>query len=116
MVLVQLNNFLAINQRGKHKYGIKLYTLAEPEGLVLKYLVSAGKNNLTQSPGHVNKIILQLMRQKLDFGHFLYSYFHNFYNDYTLASVLLAHNTYIMGTLQPNRNENPPDVISSDLK
>lgn len=36
----------------RHKYGIKLYVLSEPEGLSLRFIIYSGKNDLLGGKGH----------------------------------------------------------------
>lgn len=98
----------------RHKYGIKLYVLAEPNGTVLKYQVYAGANDETSGQGHASKIVFKLLEDKLDSGHHVYM--DNFYNSYGLAVELLDRQTYCTGTLRKNRKDNPVDIGTILLK
>lgn len=62
----------------RHRYGIKLYTLSEPEGLTPLLHVYGGKNYILSGKGHSKKVVLHLMRGLLNRGHSLYM--DNFYN------------------------------------
>lgn len=46
-----------------HKYGIKLYSLKEPEGLTLKFRVYSRKGALNEvfGKGHTKKIVMYLL-------------------------------------------------------
>lgn len=99
----------------RHKYGIKLYTLTEHQGLILPFLVYAGSADPdVGGKGHTEKVVLKLMREKLDAGHAVYM--GNFYNSYSLAAKLLAKKTYCTGTLRSDRKHIPPEIKSTVLK
>lgn len=98
----------------KHKYGIKIYTLCEPNGLVLKTLVYAGKLDELAGKGHSTNVVLQLMKEKLNVGHSLYM--DNFYNSYELSKKLLEQKTYSTGTLQATRKNTPLSIVKAKLK
>lgn len=98
----------------RHKYGIKFYTLAEPNGLTLKITIYAGKNHYLGGKDHTSKVVMHLMEGKLNMGHSLYM--DNYYNSFELASKLLRNNTYCTGTLRNNRKFNPDKVMGAKLK
>lgn len=98
----------------RHKFGIKLYTLSEPEGLVLNFHVYGGKNDVTSGTGHVDKVVLHLMKHRLNLGHSLYM--DNFYMSYKLALTLLSKDTYCTGTLRVSRKHTPIEVKNAKLK
>ncbi|CAK1596431.1 unnamed protein product [Parnassius mnemosyne] len=99
----------------RHKYGIKLYMLTEPDGLVLKFRVYAGGlDHEVSGKGHAEKVVMQLMNEKLHNGHALYM--DNFYNSLGLAKKLLDNNTYCTGTLRINLKQNPQEVVQKNLK
>ncbi|XP_063932857.1 piggyBac transposable element-derived protein 4-like isoform X2 [Zophobas morio] len=97
-----------------HKYGIKTYVLAEPNGLTLKLLVYSGAKDITGGVGHASKVVLQLMREHFDKGHSLFM--DNFYNSHSLVQKLLERATYCTGTLRANRKNNCRDVVNTKLK
>lgn len=85
--------------RGKrHKYGIKLYVLAESDGLVCKVLVYSGKSDEEATKSHTYGVVLHLMNGYLNSGHSLCM--DNYYNSPELAVCLLRNNTYVTGTLR----------------
>lgn len=94
----------------KHKYGIKLYILTEPNSLALKTLVYTGKHDELGGKGHASNVVNYLMNEKLHNGHSLYM--DNYYNSHNLSKNLLRKKTYTTGTLRSNRI-NTPDVVSS---
>lgn len=99
----------------RHKYGIKLYVLAEPTGMAQKLLVYAGSADLdTGGPGHTEKVVLKLLDGKLSVGHAVYM--DNFYNSVSLSEKLLHAKTYTTGTLRANRGGNPKNVTSKKLR
>ncbi|XP_045456049.1 piggyBac transposable element-derived protein 4-like [Melitaea cinxia] len=101
--------------KGKaHKYGVKLYILADANGIILKIHVYAGsKDQLVGGRNHVKKVIKLLMQKYLDKGHALY--LDNFYTSVGIADELLDKNTYVTGTLRPNRVGNPALVKNTPL-
>ncbi|XP_046685000.1 piggyBac transposable element-derived protein 4-like [Homalodisca vitripennis] len=98
----------------RHKYGVKLYTLCEPEGLIVRFMVYSGKMDDLGGKGHAGNVVLHLMRDFLNKGRALYM--DNFYNSVTLASKLLANKTYCTGTLRVDRKFNPRTVVAAKLK
>ncbi|XP_047536573.1 piggyBac transposable element-derived protein 4, partial [Vanessa atalanta] len=115
MVLWRGRLFFRQYIKGKrHKYGIKLYVLAEPDGLILNFDVFTSTEDETAGKGHTEKIVEKLMENKLDGGHSIYM--DNFYNSYNLASKLLRQLTYCTGTLNKKRKDNPRVITSKKLK
>lgn len=98
----------------RHKYGMKLYMLTEPNGLILKFRVYEGATDVYGGSGHTEKIVLHLLEEKLGVGHAVY--LDNFYNSVNLARKLLQQNTYCTGTLRAERKDNPKEVMSANLK
>ncbi|XP_046684986.1 piggyBac transposable element-derived protein 4-like [Homalodisca vitripennis] len=99
----------------RHKYGVKLYSLTEHSGLILKFHVYGGSSDLeVGGKGHTEKVVLYLLQEKLNNGHSIFM--DNFYNSYLLASKLLARNTYCTGTLRLDRKNVPNDIQSAKLK
>lgn len=98
----------------RHKYGIKLYSLCEPDGLCLKITIYSGKNSELGGKGHAEKVVSYLMMGKLNEGHSLYM--DNFYTSFSVVSKLLANKTYCTGTLRLDRKNIPQDVKSAKLE
>ncbi|XP_063380254.1 piggyBac transposable element-derived protein 4-like [Cydia fagiglandana] len=98
----------------RHKYGIKLYILAEPNGTILRAHVFASTLDETSGTGHTEKIVEKLLQKNLNYGHAVFM--DNFYNSYGLATTLLDMNTYCTGTLNKKRKDNPSEVNSKKLK
>lgn len=98
----------------RHKYGVKLYLLTEPDGTVLKFAVYTGTLDDHGGKGHASNIVLHLTEQILDVGHSIYM--DNYYNSYELANKLLSRKTYCTGTLRIDRKNNPADVKQAKLK
>lgn len=116
--MVQWSGRLSFRQymKGKrHKYGIKLYCLAEPKGMTQKIHVYGGSSDATVGgKNHVQKVVHTLLEGKKGIGHSVYM--DNFYNSVELSERLLAEKTYITGTLRPKRIGNPTEVISKKLR
>ncbi|XP_046671369.1 piggyBac transposable element-derived protein 4-like [Homalodisca vitripennis] len=102
-------------QGKRHKYGVKLYTLTEHQGFILKFLLYSGRSdNVVGGKGHTEKVVLNLLKDYLGHGHSVYT--DNCYNSYALASKLLSQNTYCTGTLRSDRKFIPKEVSSKSLK
>lgn len=116
MVLWRGRLVLRQDIKGKrHKYdGIKLYSLTEPFGLTLKFLICSGKDGELSGKEHASKVVKSLLRGKLGKGHAIFM--DNFYNSFSLASELLSEKTYCTGTLRADRKFNPVEVINAVLR
>lgn len=97
----------------RHKYGIKLYMLTEPDGIILKFAVYTGVLDDFGGTGHAANIVLHLMEEKLDVGHSLFM--DNYYNSYRLALQLLDRKTLCSGTLRLDRKDLPAEIKSAKL-
>ncbi|KAF7282652.1 hypothetical protein GWI33_002191 [Rhynchophorus ferrugineus] len=98
----------------RRKYGIKLYMLTEPDGMVQKILVHKGAGNTEIGrKGHSSKVVLKLLEGKLNKGHCIYM--DGFHNDISLAKDLLENGTYVTGKLRKNRKNIPVDVLVKKL-
>lgn len=98
----------------RHKYGIKIYSLCESNGLVLKFIIYSGKGGELSGVGHADKVVMHLMFRRLNVGHSIFM--DNYYNSFPLASELLRKGTYCTGTLRKHRKYMPEDVTSAKLK
>lgn len=99
----------------KHKFGVKLYILSEPNGLVLKARIYTGdEKDMKGELGHAANVVLSLLNNYSEKGHSLYM--DNYYNSIALCKELLLKKTYATGTLRLNRKGNPPEVTSKKLK
>lgn len=97
----------------RHKYGLKLYILAEPSGMVINVIIYGGKNDDLGGVGHTAKVVMKLMENRLDKGHSLYM--DRYYNSISLSEQLLERGTYCTGTLKTNRKGNPASVVKAKL-
>lgn len=71
-----------------HKYGVKLYMLTEPIGIVQKILIYTGQGtNSNPNMNHTESVVEQLMENHLYKGHSLFM--DNYYNSVSLAHNLL---------------------------
>lgn len=98
----------------RHKYGMKIYALTEPSGLVTNFTIYSGKGGDLSGKGHASKVVKFLMRGKFHKGHSLYM--DNYYNSFGLASELLRKGTYCTGTFRQDRKHFPADLKAGKLK
>lgn len=98
----------------RHKYGIKIYSLCEPHGLVVRFTIYTGSEGELSGKGHASKVVMHLMRGKLNEGHALFM--DNYYNSFPLASSLLSKKTYCTGTLRLDRKHLPEEVKAAKPK
>ncbi|CAH2010163.1 unnamed protein product [Acanthoscelides obtectus] len=102
-------------QGKRHKFGTKLYVLAESNGLVQKILVYGGSADPNLGGNkHTEKVVHSLLEDKKGVGHSVYM--DSFYNSVALSEKLLQEKTYTTGTLRTNKVGNPEEVISKKLK
>ncbi|XP_046404158.1 piggyBac transposable element-derived protein 4-like [Ischnura elegans] len=102
-------------QGKRHKFGIKIYMLTEPSGLVHRLLIYAGAGDKdVGGKGHAGKVVHSLLTDFKNKGHAIYM--DNFYNSVELSRQLLREKTYTTGTLRSQRVNNPPDVIKQKLR
>lgn len=98
----------------RHRYGIKLYILADMHGIIQKIHLYAGAGDqLVGGRNHVKKVVILLMEKYVNKGHSLY--IDNFYTSVGLAEELLTKNTYVTGTLRAKRAGNP-NLVHNKLK
>lgn len=99
----------------RRNHGVKLYSLTESSGLILKFYVYGGANDsLVGGRGHIEKVVLHLLEEKLNNGHSVYM--DKFYNGIPLALKLLASKTYCTGTIQLDRLFLPHAVKTAKLQ
>lgn len=113
--------FRQYNPGKSHKYGVKVYKLCDPSGYTYTSSVYAGKNESlhqrgkpTTTTSHSTQIVLDLAEKYLDHGRTLAT--DNFYTSVSLAKMLLARKTHLIGTLRKNRIGNPKEVTMAKLK
>ncbi|KAJ8930163.1 hypothetical protein NQ314_017059 [Rhamnusium bicolor] len=107
-------NFRVYIKNKRHKYGIKLYVLTEPDGLVLNMSVYTGSLDSAGGKGHTKKVVQGLMENHLNCGHSIFM--NNFYVSVDLAKELLRKITYCTGTLRGNRKGNPKEIVNAKLQ
>ncbi|KAJ8967170.1 hypothetical protein NQ314_003059 [Rhamnusium bicolor] len=107
-------NFRVYIKNKRHKYGIKLYILTEPDGLVLNMSVYTGSLDSAGGKGHTKKVVLGLMENHLNCGHSIFM--DNFYVSVGLAKELLRKKIYCTGTLRGNRKGNPKEIVNAKLQ
>lgn len=95
------------------KYGLKLYTLTEPSGLMIKFAIYTEVFDDIEGKSHASDVVMNLMAEKLNNGHALYM--DNFYNSFDLATKLIQQNTYCTGTLRLDRKNTPKEIKQAKL-
>ncbi|CAK9795904.1 PiggyBac transposable element-derived protein 4 [Anthophora quadrimaculata] len=99
----------------KHKYGVELYMLTEPNGLVVNFVIYTGKGNKDiEDTDHASKVVTKLMGNLLGKGHSVY--IDNVYNSIELATDLLKSNTYITGPLHRKRGGQIKGILNKKLR
>ncbi|XP_014259125.1 piggyBac transposable element-derived protein 4-like [Cimex lectularius] len=97
-----------------HKYVIKLYMLAENDGLIHRFLVYAGvRDPKFSSQGHIYKVVHKLLDGLKNTGRSLFV--DNFYTSVVLADQHQHEETLLTGTLMANRKDNPTYIITKKL-
>ena len=108
-----------VNPGKAHKYAVKIYKLCDLEGYTYTSQVYAEKDRYTQRGRptgivtHSSQIVLDLAEQYLESGRTVPN--DSFYSSVTLAKMLLAHQTHLVGTLRKNRMGNPKAVTDAHL-
>lgn len=98
----------------RHKYGIKLYMLTTPGGIVLNFMVYTGMLDDCGGKGHGEKVVLKLLDGYLGVGHSVFM--DNYYNSFELAKSLADKQTHCTGTMRSNRKTFPKEVRDKKLK
>lgn len=98
-----------------HKYGIKLYVLTTSDGFILNFLLYTGKGTIvSENSTHTAEVVKQLMKNYLNKGYWVFM--DNYYNSVSLADYLVKNKTYVTGTLNPKRKDNPKSLMKKTLK
>lgn len=100
----------------RHKYGIKLYVLAEKTGLVHRMIIYTGKSdgNRPNVVSHAHYVVSNLLSRVSSRGHAIYM--NTYFTSLNIVSHLLHDRLYCTGTLRANRIGNPRDVIEANLR
>nr|XP_023028771.1 piggyBac transposable element-derived protein 4-like [Leptinotarsa decemlineata] len=98
----------------RHKYGLKLYMLTEPNGLILNFAVYTGQLDEMGAKGHAQKVVQHVAKDYLNKGHSIYM--DNYYNSCQLARTLINLKTYCTGTPRSDRKGGPVELSKSKLK
>ncbi|KAJ8888705.1 hypothetical protein PR048_008197 [Dryococelus australis] len=77
----------------RHKYGIKVYMLNNPDGFINKCAMYTGMlDDSGRGKGYSEKVVLNLLQDKLNAGHHVYM--DNYYNSFGLAKTQLYQKTH----------------------
>ena len=97
-----------------HKYGIKMYKLAATNGYTWNYLIYTGKQDPMAGLGHAETVVMSLLDGLS--GCYRTVVADNFFTSIPLAKRLLAHDTYLIGTLRSNRAASAKEFLQKKLK
>ncbi len=97
-----------------HKYGVKMFKVADMNGYTWDFMIYTGKQNPTTSLGHSQTVTMQLSEDL--FGCYRTVVADNFFTSIALAKRLLENDTYLIGTLRCNRVGSGKKVIQKQLK
>lgn len=107
-------NFRQYIKNKTHKYGIKLYKICTPEGYTSDIIIYTGKGENGREINHGQKTVLKLVNKLKCQGRIIIA--NNFYTSIDLAEELLLQETFLCGTIKPNRKGLPKTVIATKLK
>ena len=97
-----------------HKYGVKMYKLAATNGYTWNYLIYTGEQDPMAGFRHAETIVMNLLDGLL--GCYRTVVADNFFTSIFLAKSLLAHDTYLIGTLRRNRTASGKEFLRRKLK
>lgn len=97
----------------RHRYGIKIFKLCCTNNYTYSYRVYTGKT-LDKEYITPTNIVLNLCEDLFEKGHTLCT--DNYYTSVDLANKLISKNMHLIGTLRPNRKENPKAVVTAKLR
>ena len=97
-----------------HKYGINMYKLAATNGYTWSYLIYTGEQDPMAGLGHAETVVVNLLDGLSECYRTVVA--DNFFTSISLAKSLLAHDTYLIGTLRRNRATSGKEVLQRKLK
>lgn len=97
----------------EHKSGGKVYTIATPNGIVLKCLMHIGILDEYDENKNCKKV-MKFLDGYLNVGHSVYM--DNYYNSFELVKLLAENKTHCTGILRKNRKTLPEEVVKAKLK
>ena len=115
--MVPFKGRLAIKQYMKEKpckFGVKLWVCADSQtGYCFALEVYTGKhgNRVHRLMGMSARVVIGVTKYLQNFGYIVYT--DNFYTSPVLAKYLLKKNTYLCGTMRPNRIGYPRDLMKT---
>ena len=97
-----------------HKYGVKMYKLAATNGYTWNYLIYTGEQDPMADLGHAETIVMNLLDGLS--GCYPTVVADNFFTSISLSKCLLAHDTYLIGTLKRNRTASGKEFLRRKLQ
>jgi hypothetical protein len=97
-----------------HKYGVKMYKIADTNGYTWNFIIYTGKQNPPTNLGHSQTVTMQLLEDLL--GCYRTVAADNFFTTIALGKRLLENDTYLIGTLRSNRAGSRNEVVQKQLK
>jgi len=83
-----------------HKYGVKMYKVADTNGYIWNFIIYTEKQNPTTSLGHSQTVTMRLLEDL--FGCYRTVVADNFFTSIGLAKRLLGNDNYLIGKLRSN--------------
>ena len=97
-----------------HKYGVKMYKVADTNGYTWNFIIYTGKQNPTTSLSHSQTVIMQLLEDLFGCSRTVVA--DNFFTSIDLAKRLLGNDTYLIGTLRRNRVGSGKAILQKKLR
>lgn len=91
-----------------------MYTLAAINGYTWNYLIYTGEQDPMARAGHAETVVMNLLDGLS--GCYRTVVADNFFTSISLAKRLLAHDTYLIGTLRSNRAASGKELLQKQLK
>lgn len=103
-------------QGKRHKYGVKVFKVCDPDGYTYDLQIYQGKSLQPRNSENSLScnIVLELCRDYLFAGRTIIT--DNFYTSVELAHKLIAQNTHLVGTLRKNRRNIPDSVKKGQVE
>ncbi len=97
-----------------HKYGVKMYKLADINGYTWNFVIYTGQQDPMAGLGHAEAVVMNLLDGLS--GCYRTVVVDNFFASISLAKRLLEQDTYLIGTLRSNRAGSGHEVVQKKLK
>jgi hypothetical protein len=96
-----------------HKYGVKMYKLADTNGYTWNFVIYTGQQDSLAGRGHAEAVVMNLLNDLS--GCYRTVVADNFFTSISLAERLLEQDTYLIGTLRSNRAGSGREIVQKRL-